>query len=80
MRRGQRGAVQAASAQPPDVDIDTGPVRFDANVDLMSGDALRRHAQRIGVFPRDVDGLSEDRLRQNCKAFVSHYFELLHED
>jgi hypothetical protein len=47
--------------------------QFSANdfrkpIDDMSGPLLRAYARRIGIKQRDVDGLTEDRLRQNCKA------------
>lgn len=41
---------------------------FRKPIDDMSGPLLRAFARRIGVMQRDVDGLTEDRLRQNCKA------------
>jgi predicted component of type VI protein secretion system len=34
----------------------------------MDSALLRAFARRIGIQQRDVDGLSEDRLRQNCIA------------
>lgn len=49
------------------------------DVDSLSGEALRRYARRAGVFPRDVDNLTEDRLRQNTKLVIANHFELLAE-
>lgn len=48
--------------------IDTGTIR--GSVDDMSGDKLKRYAKQVGVQQRDIDGLTEDRLRQNCKAMI----------
>lgn len=47
------------------------------NVDALAGDELRAYARRIGVQRRDCEGLTEDRLRQNCKLFIANYFEML---
>lgn len=41
---------------------------FRKSVDDMDTALLRAYARRIGIKQRDVDGLTEDRLRQNCKA------------
>lgn len=57
-----------ASAAPVAVPLDTSPIR--GSVDDMSGDKLKRYAKQVGVMQRDIDGLSEDRLRQNCKAMI----------
>lgn len=47
------------------------------NVDALAGDELRAYARRIGVQLRDCEGLTEDRLRQNCKLFIASYFEMI---
>lgn len=47
------------------------------NVDALTGDELRDYARRIGVQRRDCEGLTEDRLRQNCKLFIASYFEMI---
>jgi len=41
---------------------------FRKPIDDMGGELLRAFARRIGIMQRDVDRLTEDRLRQNCKA------------
>jgi hypothetical protein len=56
------------SAAPVAVPLDTSPIR--GSVDDMAGDKLKRYAKQVGVMQRDIDGLSEDRLRQNCKAMI----------
>lgn len=40
-------------------------------VDAIDGDQLKAYARSLGITQRDVDGLSEDRLRQNCKARIA---------
>lgn len=40
------------------------------SIDDMEGAALKEYARSIGISQRDVDGLTESRLRQNCKARV----------
>jgi len=49
------------------------------DVDSLSGEALKAYARRAGVFPRDIDYLTEDRLRQNTKLTIADHFELLSE-
>lgn len=48
---------------------------FRCSIDDMTGAKLKAYARRIGIMPRDVEGLSEDRLRQNCKARVLESME-----
>ena len=43
---------------------------FRKSIDDMAGALLKAYARRIGIQQRDVDGLTEDRLRQNCKAML----------
>ncbi|MBX3653199.1 MAG: hypothetical protein KF686_03375 [Ramlibacter sp.] len=43
---------------------------FRGSIDDMAGARLKAYAKSIGIQQRDVDGLSEARLRQNCKARV----------
>lgn len=57
-----------ADVPPAAAPVDAGPIR--GSVDDMSGDKLKRYAKQVGVMQRDIDGLSEDRLRQNCKAMI----------
>lgn len=40
------------------------------SVNDMAGDELKAYARKIGVTERDVQGLSEMRLRQNCLVMV----------
>jgi hypothetical protein len=40
------------------------------SVDRLAGQPLQAYAQFIGISKRDIDNLSEDRLRQNCKALI----------
>lgn len=47
------------------------------DVDALAGDELRAYARRIGIYQRDCEGLTEDRLRQNCKLFIANYFEMI---
>lgn len=42
--------------------------RTGVNIDALAGDALRTYALQIGLTRRDAEGLSEERLRMNCKA------------
>jgi hypothetical protein len=40
------------------------------NIDTIAYPDLKVYARSIGIMQRDVDGLTEARLRQNCKARV----------
>lgn len=75
----QPAAEQPRPAAPASVADHRKP---PASVDIASlaGEHLREYARRIGVSRRDCDSLTEDRLRQNCRAFLAQHFELLTED
>lgn len=45
------------------------------NIDTVGFEALKQYARSIGILQRDVDSLSENRLRQNCKARVFQAME-----
>lgn len=68
--------VQAAPPQP--VAVPTGPLG-SVDVDALSGEALKHYARRAGVPQRDVEHLTEDRLRANVKLTIANHFELLTE-
>ena len=40
------------------------------NIDTVDLESLKQYARSIGILPRDIEHLSENRLRQNCKARV----------
>lgn len=44
----------------------------NARIDIgrLQGQDLKDYARSIGIMQRDVDHLTEERLRQNCKARV----------
>jgi hypothetical protein len=68
-------AVAAAQVLDTSADRPLGSV----DVDSLAGEVLKRYALRAGVPPRDVEGLTEDRLRQNVKLTIANHFELLTE-
>lgn len=72
----ERPAAASAAAAPDARRIGPPPSR---DIDSLAGSALREYARAIGVSARDCENLTEDRLRQNCKAFLRHHFELLTE-
>jgi hypothetical protein len=49
------------------------------SVDDLSGQQLKDYAKRAGVSQRDIEFLTEDRLRQNVKLAIANHFELLTE-
>lgn len=55
------------------------PPLASVDVDKLAGDALRRYARRAGVPQRDVDNLTEDRLKQNVKLTIARHFDLITE-
>lgn len=74
--------AQAAAVTPePALELDTSANRplGSVDVDSLSGDVLKRYALRAGVPTRDVENLTEDRLRQNVKLTIANHFELLTE-
>lgn len=85
MARGRRVATDAPSiapAQPvavPEVHESSWRPLGSVNVDTLAGDVLKAYARRAGVSPRDIDCLTEDRLRQNVKLAIANHFELLAE-
>ena len=64
MTKPRRSAKQAGAETPP--------LNFavSRSVSDMAGDELKAYARKIGVTERDVQGLSEMRLRQNCMVMV----------
>lgn len=71
-------AVVPAAVVPQAAPAAAGPALHDGarpnafrtgvNIDALAGDALRTYALQIGLTRRDAEGLSEERLRMNCKA------------
>lgn len=55
----------------------TEPPLASVDVDSLAGEALRKYARRAGVPQRDVDSLTDDRLKQNVKLTIARHFELL---
>lgn len=49
--------------------VDPEPKKSNS-VDDMCGDELKAYAAKVGIQQRDIDGLTEDRLRQNCKVRI----------
>lgn len=74
-------APRAAAAPPPAAAPAPAPAQpaktqfsrddFRRSIDDMSGAMLKAYARSIGILQRDVDALTEDRLRQNCKARIA---------
>jgi hypothetical protein len=86
-RQAQRAAAAPPAAAPPAATVQPATVvvpdavpQFSADdfrrpIDTMDGALLRAYARRIGIMQRDVDGLTKDRLRQNCKALLLEQLE-----
>lgn len=60
--------LPSSPALPPGIVEINGVLR--GSVDAMDGDLLKRYAKQVGIHPRDIEGLSTDRLRQNCKVMI----------
>jgi isopenicillin N synthase-like dioxygenase len=78
--------AKRAAAVPPAADLarvvttPAAALQFTAQdfrkpIDDMGGALLKAYARSIGIMQRDVDALTEDRLRQNCKARVIQAIE-----
>jgi hypothetical protein len=70
------------SAQPkatPVMTFEPGRPPKSVDIDALNEPSLRNYAAAIGVSKRDVEGLTVDRLRQNCKAHLQHHFDLITE-
>lgn len=80
MGRPRRSANQAASLgavfeSAPVASPQPTSFAISRSVHDMAGDELKAHARRIGVSERDVIGLSESRLRQNCLVMARENLE-----
>lgn len=72
--------VQPAAAPPrdaPPAARDGWRALRSTDIDSLAGDELKQYARAAGVMQRDVDGLTENRLRQNVKALVYEHLELI---
>ena len=47
------------------------------NIDTMPEVELRRYARQLGITQRDAEGLSVERLRQNCTAQLYELIDAL---
>lgn len=72
-------AAAASSAPSVQIDISDDRPLGSVDVDSLAGDVLKRYAKRAGVPPRDIENLTEDRLRQNVKLTIANHFELIAE-
>lgn len=75
---------RAAVKPPPPAILATEPNHKDPlqrsrQIRTMPLAELRQYATQIGVRKRDVDELSEDRLRQNCELTVRSLVEAMTE-
>ena len=64
-----KGRKSVQGSKSGEAETDLGPKK-NYSVDDMSGDELKTYAAKVGIAQRDIDGLTEDRLRQNCKARI----------
>lgn len=79
-RLAAQAAIQPVAASvPPSYDLEDRKPLGSVHVDDLSGDALKRYARRAGVSQRDVESLTEDRLRQNTKLTIANHFDLITE-
>lgn len=86
MPRGVKGSgpakqpkAQQWPAKAPAVAAMPGPAKDEmthpTDVDRMSGNHLKAYAKKVGVVQRDIDTLSDDRLRQCCKLMLADAYE-----
>lgn len=67
--------LQAKQVAPQTLASEVPTQHKNKSVDLMSGDELKQYAAKVGISQRDIDGLTEDRLRQNCKVRIFESLE-----
>ena len=73
------GKPVAARVAPPAESVrHDGPLK-SVDIASLTGQALKDYATRLGLPKRDVENLTEDRLRQNAVMFVHNHIELLTE-
>ncbi len=70
-------AISSATAEV--LTFEPGRPPKSVDIDSLNEPSLRNYAAAIGVPRRDVENLTEDRLRQNCKLHLAHWFEMLSE-
>lgn len=82
-------AAQVAAAAPPPAVVaepvtqaEPGPGERDSlqrgrRIDQMPEAELRRYARQIGISQRDAEGLTVERLRQNCTAQLYELIDAL---
>lgn len=63
--------AQAAQAAPESKDS----LQRGRNIDTMPEAELRRYARQLGIGQRDAEGLTVERLRQNCTAQLYELIE-----
>lgn len=63
-------AVLLAAETPSKTVLPVADKNARGSVEDMSGEGLKAYARRVGIIERDIQGLSEDRLRQNCRAAI----------
>lgn len=89
----RRGPAVATPSEPPRVAATPTPegrvpvtfgsldvLRRGNNVKEMSGQSLKDYARILGILPRDIDFLTEERLRQNCLLRLAERHAQLMED
>lgn len=89
----RRHATVATPSEPPRVAATPAPegripvtfasidvMRRGNNVREMAGDPLKDYARTLGITARDIDFLTEERLRQNCLLRLAERHAALMED
>ena len=84
MPRGVKGSGPKKRVPKQATSVVAAPRQHDkplgsVHIDSLSGEELKAYARRAGVLPRDVENLTEDRLRQNTKLVIANHFELITE-
>ena len=65
----------AAQREPVAPAPSRDPLQRSRDIGTMTGADLKAYAKQIGVRQRDIDELTEDRLRQNCMLTVNALVE-----
>jgi len=65
------GRPRRSAIQPAGLKTALPSFAISNSVRDMAGDELKAYARKVGVAERDVQLLSEERLRQNCIVMVN---------
>jgi hypothetical protein len=67
--KAQRKSAGKAPVEPSNA-LPVADKNARGSVEDMQGETLQAYARKVGIIERDIQGLTEDRLRQNIRAAI----------